>query len=189
MRRELIERTALQLFAERSIAEVSVRDLADAAGIGESGLYRHMVSKEELARRVFTRAYLDLTGRLETARAGRRGLRDELAALIEATLAAFDEDPVLMRFLLLRQHDALDTIDPQTRTPVVVVGETIDRAVAAGELAAGERELATATVLGLVLQPLTFVVYGRIDPPAAALAPTLTERVVAALTSPAETGR
>jgi TetR/AcrR family transcriptional repressor of uid operon len=51
--RERIVDTALRLFSERGTAAVSVRELADAAGVTVPGLYYHFASKAELIREVY----------------------------------------------------------------------------------------------------------------------------------------
>lgn len=44
---------ALRLFSERGTSAVSVRELADAAGVTVPGLYYHFASKAELIREVY----------------------------------------------------------------------------------------------------------------------------------------
>jgi AcrR family transcriptional regulator len=171
-RRERIDRTALRLFAERSVAEVSVRDIATAAGIGESGLYRHMRSKEELAERVFREAYLDMSN---------GDFRQEIEALVETLLAAFDRDPVLFRFLVLRQHENLPSVDPGEATPVKLLLACIERAMAKGQMMRMDPEMAAAIMMGLALQPITFVLYGRIPGPAMDLKPSICAAIERAL--------
>ena len=92
-RRILIEETALKLFAERGYAEVSVRDIAQACKIGESALYRHMTSKEELAVRVFREAYLNFGRELLDSADQDAPLAKKLAAYLEVMLQGFDRDP------------------------------------------------------------------------------------------------
>ena len=58
--KELIARTALQLFVEKGITETTVRDIAAAAGIAEGTLYRHFESKEHLAWELFSTNYTGL---------------------------------------------------------------------------------------------------------------------------------
>jgi len=166
-RRELIDRTALRLFAERGIAEVSVRDIAQACNIGESGLYRHMASKEELACRVFREAYLDFALEMIEATPQTGGIKAALRAFIEVVLTAFDRDPILMRFLLLRQHDTLArSITLEDMTPLTVLRACIEGAVEEGEVPSIDPDMGTALVMGAVLQPMTFMLYGRISAPA-----------------------
>lgn len=51
--RERIVEAALRLFSERGTAAVSVREVADAAGVTVPGLYYHFASKADLIREVY----------------------------------------------------------------------------------------------------------------------------------------
>jgi AcrR family transcriptional regulator len=181
MSRQSIEDAALRLFAERTIPEVSVRDIAQAAGLQVSSLYRHMQSKEELAARVFKQAYASLAGEIETALAEAADFGSQIDRVVETALALFDRDPILCRFLLLRQHDGLPAFDDSEDNPVAVLRSAVVSALNMGEIDPMDPDLATAILLGLILQPLTFVLYGRLPRPAAALAPILSLTIKRAL--------
>ena len=51
--RDRIVEAALRLFSERGTTAVSMRELADAAGVTVPGLYYHFASKAELIREVY----------------------------------------------------------------------------------------------------------------------------------------
>jgi AcrR family transcriptional regulator len=51
--RDRIVEAALRLFSERGTASVSVRDLAEAAGVTVPGLYYHFASKAEVIQAVY----------------------------------------------------------------------------------------------------------------------------------------
>lgn len=51
--RERIVDTALRLFSERGTSAVSVREVADAAGVTVPGLYYHFAAKADLIRAVY----------------------------------------------------------------------------------------------------------------------------------------
>jgi AcrR family transcriptional regulator len=51
--RDRIVETALRLFSERGTASVSVRDLAEGAGVTVPGLFYHFASKAELIQAVY----------------------------------------------------------------------------------------------------------------------------------------
>jgi AcrR family transcriptional regulator len=181
--RDRIDAAALRLFSEKGVSEVSVRDLAAATGMSEGGLYRHFTSKEELAARVFAQAYRDVAARMEdaVAKAG-PAFADRARAVVTTIYDAFDSDSVLLRFLLLRQHDALPRVEATDDTPMAVVL----RLVAAGQTeGAVEPTLpptaAAAAFVGLVLEPLTFRLYGAITEPAAAHVGTTTDLLLHAL--------
>jgi AcrR family transcriptional regulator len=52
-----IVQVATGLFAERGIDGVSMRDIAQAAGVREAAIYRHFASKEALTREIFLSWY------------------------------------------------------------------------------------------------------------------------------------
>ncbi|WP_161556110.1 TetR/AcrR family transcriptional regulator [Mangrovicoccus ximenensis] len=166
-RRALIERMALRLFAERGYAAVTTKDIAKACGVGESALYRHMDSKEELAVRVFRTAYLGLAGRLLGAAPEEAAIGAKIGAYLQVLLDTFDRDPDLVLFLLGRQHDILArAIGPEDMTPLLVVRAALVRAQAQGEIRQGDPDLLTAMTLGAAFQPLTFAQFGRLPAPA-----------------------
>ena len=51
--RDRIVETALRLFSERGTSAVSVREVADAAGVTVPGLYYHFAAKADLIREVY----------------------------------------------------------------------------------------------------------------------------------------
>jgi AcrR family transcriptional regulator len=56
-KRPTIVQVATSLFATRGIDGVSMRDIANAAGVREAAIYRHFASKEELTREIFLSWY------------------------------------------------------------------------------------------------------------------------------------
>ena len=181
--RSAIDQAALRLFSERGVSEVTIKDIARASGMSEGGLYRHFGSKEELAARVFATAYRDVAARMEAAiaQAG-PSFADKAFAVVSTIYAAFDEDSVLLRFLLLRQHDALPRVEATQDTPMAVVG----RLVAMGQHEGVVDPLldpmhASAAFVGLTLEPLTFRAYGAISTPALPSAGLTTSLLLRAL--------
>ena len=170
--RERIERVAMGLFVAQGVSETSIRDIAQGAAIAEGALYRHFRGKDELIRELFERHYAAFATRLAALAASERGSRDKLRAMIGECCRVFDADPVLFRFLLLVQHHSLRRIAGPD-TPVEVVRQVIVDGMAAGEIPAGDADLATALVMGLILQPATFKTYGRLAGPLAPLADRL----------------
>ena len=177
-RRELIEKTALRLFAEKGYADVSVRDIAQACGIGESALYRHMTSKEDLAVRVFREAFIGFGQEMHDSVPDDASLHEKLSGYLAVMLEGFDRDPVLMRFLLINQHDTLDRAITDTDiTPVTIVHGAIISAAAKNEINAPDPALTTALVMGAAIQPMTFMIHGRVSAPAMSHHPVILERL------------
>jgi AcrR family transcriptional regulator len=58
--RTRIERAALKHFVEQGIAETSIRDIAEAAGLSLGAMYNHFESKEELAWLLFINGWNEI---------------------------------------------------------------------------------------------------------------------------------
>jgi AcrR family transcriptional regulator len=160
-----IQAAGLKLFVQKGVSETTTRDLARDAGIAEGTLYRHYLSKDELVADLFATHYAAYAGRLEMLEQRETGFGAKLRAMIADVCRLYDSDPTLFRFLLLTQHQAMPRLPADFSGPVDVVHRVVAAAIAAGELPPGDAELATAMVLGLVLQPAAAIVYGRLAPP------------------------
>lgn len=159
---ERIEQETLALFAEKGVDRTTIGDIARAAGIAEGTIYRHYPSKEELVWQLFSRHYLSLAERLDRLQAARQGLRAKLAAMVGLFCSLYEQDPDMFRFLLLVQHGQLERVTAEMQTPVTVLKAAIEAAMARGEIPRQDAQVATAIVLGIVLQVAVFRVYGRI---------------------------
>ena len=171
--KELIARTALQLFVAKGIAETTVRDIAAAAGLAEGTLYRHFESKEELAWELFHTNYTAFAQELDRLQREYETLQEKLTAMIRQFCTFFDRDPVLFSYLLLAQHSQLKKVPPEMATAVTVLQKVLAQGMARREVPEMEVEVAAAMVLGLVLQVAVFKAYSRITQDLSDLADSL----------------
>jgi AcrR family transcriptional regulator len=183
---EKIEQATLALFAEKGVDRTTIGDIARAAGIAEGTIYRHYPSKEELIWQLFSCHYLRLAAQLDALQAPRQGLRSKLAAMVGLFCRLYEQDPDMFRFLLLVQHGQLERVTAEMQTPVKVLKGVIEAAIARGEAPPQDTEVATAMVLGMVLQVAVFRVYGRITRSLDGFAERLTEGCWRALGGAAE---
>ena len=159
---ERIEEAAVRLFVEKGVAETTIKDIARAVGVSEGALYRHFESKDELVWKAFERHYVAFAATLRQLGESEPTARGKIAAMIRGFCRAHDENPTLFKFLLFVQHGQLAKLEPGTPTPVDVMRDVLDRAIASREVPAQRPDLATALVFGVVLQPVTFAAYGRL---------------------------
>jgi AcrR family transcriptional regulator len=157
-----IERASVQLFVEKGVAETTVKDIARAVGLSEGALYRHFASKDELVWKAFERHYVAFAATLHALAGDEPTARGKIAAMIRGFCRAHDDNPTLFKFLLFVQHGQLGKLEPGTPTPVDVMRDVLERAIASREIPAQRPDLATALVFGVVLQPVTFAAYGRL---------------------------
>ena len=161
--RERIEEESIKLFAARGIADTSVRDITRAVGISEGALYRHFESKEDLVWQAFEHNYTAFAEELDRLASQPISAKEKIAAMIRGFCRAHDENPTLFNFLVFVQHGQLAKLPADAPTPVTVMRRVLARAIEQRELPQQNVDLATALVLGTVLQPATFAAYGRID--------------------------
>lgn len=175
--RDRIESAAIHLFVEKSVDGTTVRDIAGRVDLSEGALYRHFASKDDLVWQVFEKHYVALADDVRRLASEGRSTKGKIAAIVRGCCQAHDADPTLFRFLLFTQHGQLAKLSPGTPTPVDAVRDVIVAGMRAGDLPDQDADLATALVLGVVLQPVTFSAYGRLP---ATLVPIADRLVVAA---------
>jgi len=173
--KELIGRAALTLFVEKGIAETTIRDIAREAGVAEGAMYRHFESKDALAWELFSQNFTSLALDLERLQERHQTARAKIEAMTRQFYAFFDSDPVMFSYLLLAQHDQFKKITPEMPSPVRALRQVIEAGMARGEIPARDPNLATAMIMGLVLQVATFKIYGGIDQSLSSLSGTLFE--------------
>jgi len=176
-----VERAAVDLFAARGVDGVSIADIAGAAGVSQGALYRHYPSKDELAAALFKLAYRRTGEELAAIGAAQRDFTARIGAMIAHFCVLYDHDPALFRFMLIAQHELLPGIDDAGTTPVAAIENAIADAAVAREITAVDVALATAAIMGIVLQTAVFHLYGRIVGPLAPRAPALTRAAIAAV--------
>lgn len=162
--RNRIKQAALELFVTKGVLGTSVRDIAALAEIAEGGLYRHYASKEDLAWKLFSENYAALAKELQDLAKAKGDFASRLGAMIHRFCRFFDEEPLLFRFLLLTQHQELPKLKSKTQSPVQALHRLVNDARKSGEIAIENADLVTAQLLGLILQPATFMVYGLLTP-------------------------
>ncbi len=170
-----IEAEALRLFVDKGVAETSIRDIALAVGFSDGALYRHYASKDELVWWMFKSSFESYARIMAGIAARESTSQGKVTAMVRGFCNLFDEDSRLFRFLLLVQHGQLDRVTPDMPNPVETVRGVIVEAMARGDIPKGDADLATAMVMGIILQTATFKVYGRVKPPLGQLGGVLAE--------------
>jgi AcrR family transcriptional regulator len=106
-RAELVE-SAIEAIRERG-AGVSVAGIAAAAGFTKPVLYRHFTDRADLQRAVSERAAKMLLDRLLPELTSRSDAIERIRAIVDAFLAAVEDEPELWRFVVHNpggEHDA-----------------------------------------------------------------------------------
>lgn len=160
--RQQIQRAALALFAERGVEATTIKSIASQTGLSEGALYRHYVSKDALGQDLFTENFSAFARVLAEIRENESPVSTRLSDMIHAFTKAYDQDPILFRFLLLTQHGYLENIAPSLPSPINEIRQIIIEGIDQGKIPRRDTNILTAMVMGVVLQTATFHVYGRI---------------------------
>ncbi|HEU4655914.1 MAG TPA: TetR/AcrR family transcriptional regulator [Capillimicrobium sp.] len=98
-RRELIERAATELFAERGYQGAGMSEIARRAGVSVPVVYDHFASKEDLYRRLLERHYADLRAVWGRHLAADESTEARMAHAIDAWFAYVQSHPFAWRML------------------------------------------------------------------------------------------
>ena len=90
------------------------------------------------------------------------GFRVQLEAMVRVVCGLHTEDELLFNFLLLTQHGFLRRIPETEHNPVEVICRSVAAAMEAGEIPAGNATLLAGAIIGIIVQPATFKLYGRL---------------------------
>jgi AcrR family transcriptional regulator len=100
LRHALLE-AALSLVAEKSVAELSLREVARRAGVTYAAPYHHFADKSALLAAVACQGFEGLVAELERAAARKTTLESELLAMAEAYVAFAIAHPSHYRVMFL----------------------------------------------------------------------------------------
>ena len=167
---------ALALFVRDGLCETSVRDIARVSGFTNPALFKHFKSKDDLARYLFERCYLELADLVTAAIASGSTFAAKQRAIVDAYLAALDRDSASVLYV----QDGLRHFWPQMPAAVrrrSIVGETrhlLEAGRADGRVTREiDIELLTTAWLGTLQQFARFRYFGEFKQPTAALADAL----------------
>jgi len=167
---------ALALFVRDGLCETSVRDIAKASGFTNPALFKHFSGKDDLARYLFERCYLELADVVARAMASETRFDRKLRAVIDAYMAALDRDADSILYVL----DGVRHFWPQMpesvrrRSIVAEIRRLLELGRAEGQVTQDiDLQLLTTAWLGTLQQFARFRYFGEFKQSAEVLADTL----------------
>ena len=161
-KRDLIKTQATRLFVERGVDAVSVRDIAAVCDMKPSNLYAHFASRDALVAELFQEGYAAYGAILSDIATLGGPFRVRLDRMVREICRLHDQDTIRFRFLVMTQHGFLRNVDATDRNPVEVICRAVATAMQAGEIPAREPDLMAMAIIGLIVQPATAHLYGRL---------------------------
>jgi len=114
-KRAILE-TALDLFAERGVDSVTVRDIAARTGFTNPALFRHFKGKEELAFALFETCYRRLGATMSHAEREGTGLKGAFAT----ALRLIEEHPAAVHYVFENLRRYFRALPPQVRATSIL---------------------------------------------------------------------
>lgn len=181
--KQRIERVALGLFAAKGVDATTTKDIAAGVGISEGAIYRHFTGKDALIWHLFSTRYAELAGHIDEILDATDDIGGRIDLAVDLFCGMFDRDPDLFTFILLSQHGQLDKVPADMANPVDSLKRLFQDGVDGGHCQNEDTNLLAGIALGIVLQPATFIIYGRLQGPMSALSATLAKAVRKAVLS------
>ncbi len=160
-----VMRAAIHLFVKKGIDGTTIKDIAKEAGVAEGSLYRHFKSKEALAWHLFSAHLAQFTGELMSKVYPLPTAQARVRKFVEESFAAYEEDPELYSYLILREHSELDAYAQNFTHPGNVVLKIIEDGQTSGEIRAGEPYVLGSLFVGSVIRVCVVKMYGNLKTP------------------------
>jgi len=178
MTRQRLKRGALDLFVRQGISETTTRQIAAACEMSEGNIYRHVSSKEELARELLQDQMVRLAAGLRAALKPDAPFKETVLSLVRAYCRLAEEDWLGFSYHLRFQHEMLSdiTLDPGD-DPVALIRGVVESAMQAGVIPVRPVELVVGMGLGVVMQTALHILYGSLPGPLDDYADELAEAV------------
>lgn len=167
LKREAIERSALELFVEKGVDGTSIRDIAVRAGVTEGALYRHHASKDDLVRYLFFQHYAGFAEIIKKIEGESLAFTPLIERLVQEFYEFYDRDPDVFRFVMLVRHKLLEHARADETNPVELLTRLFKGAATRGDIPKQDTDLLTQLVLGMVLQVAVGVQFQRVKSPLA----------------------
>lgn len=152
-RHEQICDAAMKLFARKGFHQTSVREVAEASGLGIGTLYNYIKTKEDILYLVYRRLFAIFEQRMREAMEGIEDPRRQIEAALEATLRIYDEfhDVVLLLYQESHAvgHRALQSLIEVDRLYVGFFRDILERGNVTGKFAVKEPDLLAVSLLFL----------------------------------------
>ena len=166
-KREIL-RAAMKLFGEQGLAATTVRDIAKESGYTNPALYKHFVSKEELALYLFETSHRRLWSRCRAAIESATGFDAKLEHYIDEVLTLIDEHPEAMMFLSENARVLWPKSGPAVRrqTMIALARSLMSTAPRGAKGSAVHPDIAAAGLQGTLAELARMIQVGAVRGPA-----------------------
>jgi len=94
----------MRVIARRGMAEATIQEIAEEAGIAKGTIYLYFRDRDELVQKTFERVISELSKRVDTALATEQPFEQTLRAVLAAEIAFFREHREFFRLYISLRH-------------------------------------------------------------------------------------
>jgi len=158
----VVMRAALRLFVKKGIHGTTIKDIAQEANVAEGALYRHYKSKEDLAWDLFKTHLVKFTQELEKNVLCLADAKKRVEQFVADSFAAYESDPELYTYLILREHSELDKYAQRFAHPGTLVQQIITEGQKKGEIRSGDPYVLGSLFIGSIIRVAVVKMYGSL---------------------------
>jgi AcrR family transcriptional regulator len=160
--KDRIDRAAVRLFARQGVDGTSIRQIAKEAGISLGALYNHYRSKESMVEALFSRSWALVGHELRRISHENKTLEAQVLEMVRCIFKFFERDWELASLTFSQRHSAIPRLHMARDNPYLAFHMTIVSAMRRGEIPRQDPDIATAMVMGAIVQVIDTRILGRI---------------------------
>jgi AcrR family transcriptional regulator len=160
--KDRIDRAAIRLFAQQGVDGTSIRQIAKEARISLGALYNHYPSKESMVEELFSRSWAHVGQELRRISNENESLNKQLPEMVRYIFKFFERDWELASLTFSQRTSAIPRVRMARDNPYLAFRMTILSAMRRGEIPRQDPDIATAMVMGAVVQVIDTRLLGRI---------------------------
>jgi AcrR family transcriptional regulator len=160
--RDRIDRAAIRLFAQQGVDGTSIRQIAKEARISLGALYNHYRSKESMVEALFSRNWALVGQELRRISNENDTLDTQLLEMVRYIFKFFERDWELASMTFSQRLSAIPRVRMARDNPYLAFRMTILSAMRRGEIPRQDPDIATAMVMGAIVQVIDTRLLGRI---------------------------
>jgi AcrR family transcriptional regulator len=160
--KDVVLRTALELFVEKGITATTIRDISKKGKIAEGTLYRYFESKEALAKELYVSFSKTVFDDLTQLRAESHDIESFVSSFVIYLCQAFDRDPLVFQYVFLLPPSTIIALDVAEAMPQTVLRDAILQTFLKRGQSDRNAELVTAQIVGSILYAASSKIYGKL---------------------------
>ena len=160
--KDVVLRTALELFVEKGITATTIRDISKKGKIAEGTLYRYFESKDALAKELYVSLARTAFDDLTQLRAESHDFESFLSSFVIYLCQAFDQDPLVFQYVFLLPPSTIAALDVAEAMPQTVLRDAITETFLKRGQIDRNAELVTAHIIGSILHAASCKIYGKL---------------------------